>query len=537
MPMRISMIVLLFACCAVSAPGLAEEYKVEVPRPPRKGKPQSPAVGHLWVPSGVDQVRGLVISGKVLLEKKLYRSGTIRKAAADKKLGLLYFEPHIAATFNYATTDCEDNLLLALKKLAEKTGRPEIETVPWLTIGHSTGGIYCRNVAFWKPERTIGVLHIKSGNFQDGIQDISASLAGVPFLAINGEFERFGPAGGDLGMGLRARYSLNEENKKKKNQTQWVMIRMQIMERRKKDPDNLMSLVVDRDHGHSNWGPGMTELSAQFIRAAADARIPDKITVDKPVECKKLTAEDGWLSDPDIKEPKHEPAPYAQYTGDKRKSFWHVDETMAKAVHHYHAKEWSHPDPTAGQSDEERYTPPGMLRDKIDSPPPEKQVWKGGDGVWDQTSADWVVDGSKVATDDSRQAVFSGQAGTVKLADGLKKNRLYCNGLQLGPGYVLDLGTNQLRVNWHAELADDSTVRMTLVEKDRKRRWHDGKLAIGGNAKLGGTLEVHAEGELRDAKYRVVTLRGLVGGDFSRVIPPDGYTGTYSNGVLELKKK
>jgi len=366
------------ALTAAGLQGIGEETRpaargqwdvaITLPRPPRKGKPQKPSIAHLWLPKGKGKIRGLILAGKIRLESRICNDPVIRKAAADKCLGIVYFEPHFNAIFNYATTDSENDLEKALSRLAKKTGRPELGCVPWITMGHSTGGIFCRNVAFWKPQRVIGVIHIMSGNFQDHIQDKSRSLAGVPFLAINGEFEDCGPAGGDIGRGLRAAYSLHPDNKKKRNQTQWILIRTQMMARRRKNPDNLMSLVVHRESGHVSWSDDMTALTAQFIQSAADARIPkSKPSGKMVVACRKLTAKDGWLSDADIKAPKFKPAPYDKYKGDKALAFWHVDEAMARVVEKYHARGWKDADPTAELPAKKRYRPPTMLQDEIDS--------------------------------------------------------------------------------------------------------------------------------------------------------------------------
>ena len=343
---------------------------VESPRPDRRGKPQSPAIGYFWMPPQCKQVRGILLGGKIIIEGKMAASPIIREALTEKNMAVLYFQPHIDATFVYTKSNCGERLQKALDALAAKTGHPEIARVPWLTMGHSTAGIYARNVAYWKPSRVMGVIHIKSGNFQDGIPDTSRSLAGVPFLAINGEFEEYGPKGGDLGVGLRKKYSLHPDNKKKLNQTQWVMIRMQILDRRRKNPDNLMGLVVHRGNSHTTWDDDMNRICAQFIRSCADARLPDKIPAgNKPIACKPMKAADGWLADPDIKAPKHKPAPYADYTCNKTRAFWYIDKATALAVYNYHqAKKWSQPDPTAGLPDQERYTPPAMLQDKVDVP-------------------------------------------------------------------------------------------------------------------------------------------------------------------------
>ena len=346
------------------------QYQHEVPRPDRKGKPQKPAVARLWLPpaqAGGERVRGLVYCGDIVIAKQLATDPLIRQAAADMGLGVLQFNPSLDATFDWVHRDSGEKLNATLAHFAQEAGHPELAHAPLFTIGHSTGGIFARNIAYWRPAQTLGVLHIKSGNLQDGIPDTSRSLAGIPFLAINGEFEQFGPAGGDIKGGLRSRYSL-EENKSKKNQSQWILIRTQLLDRRRKNPDNLMALVVHRGGSHTSWDEGMTRIAAQFIRSAAAARLPDELPTDPTaaVELHPLAAESGWLSDPDLKDPHHPPAPYADYTGDKSQAFWYPDEASATTISDYHTEGWDTPDPTAGQPADERYAPPPELRDTID---------------------------------------------------------------------------------------------------------------------------------------------------------------------------
>jgi hypothetical protein len=50
----------------------------------------------------------------------------------------------------------------------------------------------------------------------------------------------------------------------------------------------------------------------------------------------EIKAESGWLTDRDVKHPKHEAAAYADYKGDKSQAFWHFDKEMALAVNQYH---------------------------------------------------------------------------------------------------------------------------------------------------------------------------------------------------------
>jgi hypothetical protein len=111
----------------------------------------------------------------------------------------------------------------------------------------------------------------------------------------------------------------------------------------------------------------MSAICAQFVRSAADARLPDEPPRGKgAVKCLPVTNADGWLSDADIKDPQHNTAAFADYQGDKRLTFWHADQAMADAIDKYHAGKWDAPDPTAGQPVERRYYPPPILQDTID---------------------------------------------------------------------------------------------------------------------------------------------------------------------------
>lgn len=348
-------------------------WTTEAPRPPRVDKngpkPQPPAIGYLWLPDNVKQIRGLLVGGRTLLEKRLCQDSQIRDALAKEQMGTLYFDPALDSLFDFVQRDSGKILEKALADLASKSNHPEIEFAPMLTVGHSTGGIFCRNVAYWKPERVIGVLHLMSGNLQDHIPDPTRSLAGVPFLAINGEFEEYGPAGGDLKGGLRREYSLHPEDKTKQNQTQWIIVRQQLLDRRRRNPENLMGLIVHRGKSHTSWSDDMTALTVQFIHSAAKARLPSDPGAKSPAPCKTVRAQDGWLTDPDLKSPHHPPARYNQYEGDRSLAFWYPDEAMARAVARYHEPQWDIPDPTAGQPEEKRFTPPEALRDKVDVHP------------------------------------------------------------------------------------------------------------------------------------------------------------------------
>ena len=286
---------------------------------------------YLWLPPASRTIRGLLVGG----EAEYAVSQPVRQACADNDLGIVLFRGYLGLFRFWAEGDRDaEKLLGALDLLAERTGQEELRRVPWITFGHSTGGIFCRNVAYWKPDRVAGVIHYKSGNFhqKSHLPPETHSLAGVPVLAINGQYETFGPAGveqpDERDKRLDKRYG---------RETQWVYVRSDIRKFRRTDPNHLMSLLLDLGGDHFHGSPELWSHAALFIRKTARYRIPAKLPPgDRPVRCLSLKAQDGWLTDDDLKQPVHKPAPYRDYSGDRSKAFWHYDREIAEGTVAHH---------------------------------------------------------------------------------------------------------------------------------------------------------------------------------------------------------
>ena len=280
----------------------------------------------LWLPPEARTIRGLLVGGQLGIELEIALDPEVRRACADNALGIVYFSPHISGVFHYweeGNTDAA-RWLKAFDDLARRSGHPELRRVPWITMGHSTAGIFCRNVAYRWPQRVAGILHIKSGNFhQKNHLPPSGSLAGIPLVAFNGQFETFGPEGG-----LRPEYG---------RETQWVFVLKDIEKFKEKDPNHLMSIWLDLGGDHFHGSPELSRYAALFIRKAARYRIPAELpTGEGELACLPLRLEDGWLMDPDLYNPSHPPAAYKDYAGDKTRALWHFDEeiALANAQHH-----------------------------------------------------------------------------------------------------------------------------------------------------------------------------------------------------------
>jgi len=252
----------------------------------------------------------------------------VRGVCARMSIAIVRLRDHRVGIFNYRA-EAPAALLEHLDALAGKSGHPEVATAPWVTAGCSTTTLTARNIAYWKPERTICAISFAGGNLHQNT-DPTLTLKGVPFLCITGEWERYGPEGG-----IRPEYGL---------QTQWVMIREQLLRWRAKDPSYLVSLLVVPEKDHARWDSCVSRYTGRFIAKALDARVPAS-TGNGPAICRPIDPTSGWLTCRDINTPRHPPAPYAEFGGKPEKAFWHFDRILAEEEGVVHAPLWL-PDPS-----------------------------------------------------------------------------------------------------------------------------------------------------------------------------------------------
>ncbi|MEI7832249.1 MAG: hypothetical protein WCJ56_03490, partial [bacterium] len=193
----------------------------------------------------------------------------------------------------------------------------ELEYVPLMTVCHSAGGEFGRNVAYYHPERCFGAVYIKSGNIKSPTDAPEANFAGVPFLAISGQLEEFGPDGG-----MKDGTS---------HEIQWKTVRDTLVNLRTANNNYLTSMLVDPGAGHFPWWNTDAKYTAMFIRKAAQTRLPAAGEVKAQVVCNTIKVESGWLSDANLTADKRETAAYNDYKGDKAEAMWYFDEEMARA--------------------------------------------------------------------------------------------------------------------------------------------------------------------------------------------------------------
>jgi hypothetical protein len=278
--------------------------------PVKRGRPKARTV--CWLPRGCPYIRGVIVAHPMIAA--LATDARFRRVAAEEDLGTM-----LIGSFTWDTAKNWPKLDEALAQWAEASKQPELRGAPVLASGLSASVLMARLLVYERPERCFGIIHVAGGNLHHQYPE-GKTLSGVPFIAMNGELESCGPEGG-----IRPHLGFD---------TQWYLMGDTMLERRRQDPNHLMGLVVVPCRGHTAWNQ---ELAALFIRKAAKYRLPrERRDGSAPARCVAIRAEDGWLTDRDVKHPRYEPAPYNEYQGDKGQAFWHFDREMALAVSKYH---------------------------------------------------------------------------------------------------------------------------------------------------------------------------------------------------------
>jgi hypothetical protein len=310
--------------------GAGKTVSITIKEVDRKTKKEVDSNVSLWIPPNCEYIRGVIIAHPMI--SGLATARPMRIAAAREGLAAMVFGS-IPGDGKEAVAQFD----AMFGKFAAASGHPELKGAPMLLGGLSASVLATRNVACAMPERVFGIVHAAGGNMHH-MPDDGRGMVQVPFFAHNGEFEWCGPEGGGHmsgKAGIRAEYG---------NQTQWVMIREQMLRLWRNRHEHRMSLLVVPNADHGAWDVGLT---AMFVRKAAQYRLPkEKRDGSKPAVCEPLPANKGWLTDADLDHPQYPPAPYDAYKGDKNNAFWNLDEEMARAVYEYHKDRFILPDPT-----------------------------------------------------------------------------------------------------------------------------------------------------------------------------------------------
>lgn len=307
---------------AAESPAPQPVYQWAVPVTKPDGKR---VIAYLWIPPAAERVRGVIIGGDPSLAA-IAEDPALRAAAAAEKLAIIAVRPHFDSIFHYKDGDGPRVFQKILDELASVSGYREIAVAPFFSFGHSVSCNYATAAACWKPERCFGVLVFKGGLVMPSYDPL-AEISGIPILAIKGQFEEFGPGPSGVLRDFEDR------------ETSWKHSRERYLKLRQDNERILVSLMVEAGTTHMAWSPRDGEYVGLFLRKAAQARIPDwSVTAIEAVHCKKVDFESGALTSTAITNPQApKAAPYKQYKGDRKATYWHVDLELAQASEAFHA--------------------------------------------------------------------------------------------------------------------------------------------------------------------------------------------------------
>jgi len=291
----------------------------------------------LWIGDTLQPVRGIIITSMTRNEVEFNHDPAIREVMKEEQLAHLFlfreqqggtFVGGTISTFNISLK--HDTLLLyILKNFAVIAGKPEIEHAPWMAFGHSTSGIFAKNLAWWKPERMFGVIFYKTGGYLPPSwlenPDTTAFL-NVPWLSVAARIDRYGP--GEDG---------------------WRIMRQEMMPWRQRGA--LMNQIVEPtwEEGHSLWRAFNAPFLARFIKNAAQSRIPKDTTARYgPIPLLHMDAAKGVLSDTVISALIDKPEVsdkllrfhHDTSVEERGRMFWHFDLGSALQWVNYHRKDF-----------------------------------------------------------------------------------------------------------------------------------------------------------------------------------------------------
>lgn len=312
---KFTILVLLIIASALRMDAAVWQYSVKVG--------DSDNVAYMYIPPACKEVRVALIALDNLLELPFMEEESIRKLAADENMALIWicadgdgkrvFDKGIDYSIG------EDRLFdRMMSDLAIESGYSEIRDIPFISLGHSAGVHFACGLGYYKPERTAGIIALKTNIPSPPEGAPHQDLLGIPFLLVKGQYSEW------LG-----KENVNQEGS-------WHGQRRYVLRLRTENENNLISYLLDVGDGHFSGHPELNDALALYIHKVVEYRIPDEKKGSRD-PLKKVTAADGFLTDSSvaIENAPTQVASYADYRWDKAQTFWYADEELATHFRKY----------------------------------------------------------------------------------------------------------------------------------------------------------------------------------------------------------
>jgi len=262
--------------CLTWAASLCQAATFNVTIMPRETDANGIAHYRLWIPGGVETLRGIIVRqhgcGEGARKLGLEHADDPQWQALAKKwdcalLGSQLWAPEEdCSTWTMPADGSASSFFRALDEFAENTGHPEVKFVPWCLWGHSGGAVWVCNMTYLYPERVIATFPRSGGLAPLGKEftrsqpqkfDSSPAAYKVPILFCFGETEEVPDT--RFYIGVAAARQLFEHGRKQ---------------------GALWSLAVHPGSNHENSNSRL--LAIRFFDAVLKYRLPD--AVEKPAQ-------------------------------------------------------------------------------------------------------------------------------------------------------------------------------------------------------------------------------------------------------------
>lgn len=266
---------------------------------------------YLWIPPGATRVRGVLFGVQNMLEQALFEDDTIRKAAAQAGLAIVWLNPRDDSddrTQQFRTftppQETAQGVLQILAALAKESGYTEIADTPLIVTAHSASTPFVFGIAATIPRRILAVIAYK-GWFMD-------MTPGIPMLHVTSEYAEVGEdKWGEV----------------------WRRDAGLAAQQRTKGDDILIGEFAEIGNGHFEWNPEMAPVLAMFLRKSVQYRLPADTSSAGPPALRPINPKSGWLLDSaTLGTPSDKPVPCAKWPGDPTKALWYYDAEMARTV-------------------------------------------------------------------------------------------------------------------------------------------------------------------------------------------------------------
>jgi len=271
----------------------------------------------LWIPENCKQIRGIVFGQHNMIEEGIMENPYFRKVMAEIGFAEVWVTPVVSWTYDRAKN--EDKFIDEMfKSLADVSGYQELAYAPIVPIGHSAMASFPWNFAAFNPERTLALVSVHGDSPQSNLTGSgkpnpdwgSRNIDGIPGLFVMGEYEWW-----DRRIAPAYKYIA-------------------------KHPQSVITLFADAGHGHFDYSDALVKYVADYIRSAAQRRLPKSYSLTNYPKLNVVKPESGWLMDKWRHDsiPKYVPASFNRFVGEKKTASWVFDQQIANSTEVFYAQ-------------------------------------------------------------------------------------------------------------------------------------------------------------------------------------------------------